>query len=432
MSNDDVIESDVVVVGGGLAGLTAGAVAAGEGARVTVIEAHRRGGRARTSDVGLARFNQGAHALYRRGSGWKVLASLGIEPTGGPPAIAEARGLCGDELAILPIGPIGLARTSLLGAKGKIQFGKLMTRLAKLDTTTLAGRSLSTWFDEQDVDERVRALVSALARVSTYDPDPASLPADLAVRQLQLGSAGVLYLDGGWQQLVDALNERCAQRGAQVLERDQVTEITNDGSGRWHVQTGGGTHVAANAVVIAAGGPAACRSLLATTTTTPLPPAWSAVGPDIVASCLDIAASREADPPIVFGVDVPLYLSTHCPPAQLAPAGTTIVHLMRYGGASDASAGRAQLTALAARAGLDESVISEQRYLHRMTVIHGRPDVERGLAGRAPVAVADADGLFVAGDWVGPEGWLADASLSSGEAAGLLAAAHARLGAQGR
>ena len=429
MSNDDVIESDVVVVGGGLAGLTAGAVAAGEGARVTVIEAHRRGGRARTSDVGSARFNQGAHALYRHGSGWKVLASLGIEPTGGPPAIAAARGLCGNELAILPTGPIGLARTSLLGAKGKIHFGKLMTKLAKLDATTLAGQSLRTWFDEQDVDERVRALVTALARVATYDPDPASLPADLAVRQVQLGSTGVLYLDGGWQQLVDALNERCAQRGAHVLERDQVTEITNDGSGRWHVRTGSGTHVAAIAVVIAAGGPAACRSLLAAT---PPPPAWSAVGPDIVASCLDIAASRDADPPILFGVDVPLYLSTHCPPAQLAPAGTTIVHVMRYGGAAEPAAGRAELTALAGRVGLDESVISEQRYLHRMTVIHGRPDVERGLAGRAPVAVGDRDGLFVAGDWVGPEGWLADASLSSGEAAGLLAAAHARLGAPGR
>ena len=426
MSNE-AIDTDVVVVGGGLAGLTAAAVAAGEGARVTVIEAHRRGGRARTTDVGSARFNQGAHALYRHGSGWKILAALGIEPTGGPPAIAAARGFHGGELAILPIGPMGLARTSLLGAKGKIQFGKLMTKLAKLDTTTLAGQPLSAWFDEQDVDERVRALVTALARVSTYDPDPASLPADLAVRQVQLGSAGVLYLDGGWQQVVDALNERCAQRGAQVLERDQVTEITNDGSGRWHVRTGGGTHVAANAVVIAAGGPAACRSLLATS-----PSAWSTVGPDIVASCLDIAATREADPPIVFGVDVPLYLSTHCPPAQLAPAGTTIVHLMRYGGASDASAGRAELMALAGRARLDEKVISEQRYLHRMTVIHGRPDVERGLSGRAPVAVADRDGLFVAGDWVGPEGWLADASLSSGEASGLLASSHARLGARGR
>jgi hypothetical protein len=30
--------------------------------------------------------------------------------------------------------------------------------------------------------------------------------------------------------------------------------------------------------------------------------------------------------------------------------------------------------------------------------------------------------VFIAGDWVGSEGWLADCSLSSGERAGLLAA----------
>jgi hypothetical protein len=50
------------------------------------------------------------------------------------------------------------------------------------------------------------------------------------------------------------------------------------------------------------------------------------------------------------------------------------------------------------------------------------PAVGRGIAGRPPVAVPAAPGLFVAGDWVGPVGWLADTSLVSGERAGLLAA----------
>jgi hypothetical protein len=35
--------------------------------------------------------------------------------------------------------------------------------------------------------------------------------------------------------------------------------------------------------------------------------------------------------------------------------------------------------------------------------------------------------VYVAGDWVGPRGWLADASLSSGEAAGLAAARPAAI-----
>ena len=40
--------------------------------------------------------------------------------------------------------------------------------------------------------------------------------------------------------------------------------------------------------------------------------------------------------------------------------------------------------------------------------------------------VWSAPGLFLAGDWVGPDGWLSDASLASGEHAGLLAATAAR------
>jgi predicted NAD/FAD-dependent oxidoreductase len=38
--------------------------------------------------------------------------------------------------------------------------------------------------------------------------------------------------------------------------------------------------------------------------------------------------------------------------------------------------------------------------------------------------VASSPGLFVAGDWVGPTGLLADAAVSSGEAAARAAAHH--------
>jgi pyruvate/2-oxoglutarate dehydrogenase complex dihydrolipoamide dehydrogenase (E3) component len=40
-------------------------------------------------------------------------------------------------------------------------------------------------------------------------------------------------------------------------------------------------------------------------------------------------------------------------------------------------------------------------------------------------------GVYVAGDWVGPRGWLADAALSSGEAAGRAAAREAARRADG-
>jgi hypothetical protein len=57
-----------------------------------------------------------------------------------------------------------------------------------------------------------------------------------------------------------------------------------------------------------------------------------------------------------------------------------------------------------------------------MIVTHHLPTPRQGLAGRPPVVVPDSPGLFVAGDWVGSDGWLADCSLISGERAGLWAA----------
>jgi hypothetical protein len=50
-----------------------------------------------------------------------------------------------------------------------------------------------------------------------------------------------------------------------------------------------------------------------------------------------------------------------------------------------------------------------------------------GLAGRPASRVAGIDGLFLAGDWIGSVGMLADAALSSGREAGRSAARAAGL-----
>src|SRR5690606_23426757 len=112
----------------------------------------------------------------------------------------------------------------------------------------------------------------------------------------------------------------------------------------------------------------------------------------------------------------------HSPPADLAPDGVRVVHVARYG-ATDAVADRARLELLATAAGIDPGDVVARRFLRRMVVHTAIPSVGHGgPAGRPRVVVADRPGVFLAGDWVGPVGMLADASLASGEAAGSLAA----------
>jgi phytoene dehydrogenase-like protein len=74
--------------------------------------------------------------------------------------------------------------------------------------------------------------------------------------------------------------------------------------------------------------------------------------------------------------------------------------------------------------------IVHDRFLARMTVVGAQPRaVNGGLAGRPPITATGMANVFLAGDWVGPDGMLADAAFASGHAAGLAAAQQAARGA---
>jgi hypothetical protein len=73
------------------------------------------------------------------------------------------------------------------------------------------------------------------------------------------------------------------------------------------------------------------------------------------------------------------------------------------------------------------SEVMVRRFLPSMTVSHAIPSVATGgLRGRAPVEVRDLPGLYLAGDWVGGQGTLANASVASAAHAAQLVVARAR------
>jgi hypothetical protein len=58
------------------------------------------------------------------------------------------------------------------------------------------------------------------------------------------------------------------------------------------------------------------------------------------------------------------------------------------------------------------------QYLPRITVVERLDRAsEGGVSGRPEAAVAELPGVFLAGDWVSSQGWLADASLGSARSA---------------
>jgi hypothetical protein len=179
--------------------------------------------------------------------------------------------------------------------------------------------------------------------------------------------------------------------------------------------------VVAAHVVLAGGSPAACAGLLPAA-----PAAWTDLGPGAFAACLDVGLDHEPETTLLLGIDRPLYAVRHTPAADLAPAGGSVVHGLRYLRADehlDPAEGRRELEEHLRLAGSDPRSATIVRYLHRMTVVSSLATPERGgLAGRPRVDSSGLDAISVAGDWVGPIGHLADASLVSGAAAGALAA----------
>src|SRR6266478_5234798 len=83
------VGKNVIVVGGGLAGLAASIYLARAGKSVTIFERRRYlGGRAITHLRRGFRFNLGPHALYRTGGSARVLRELGVPVRGGMPKAA--------------------------------------------------------------------------------------------------------------------------------------------------------------------------------------------------------------------------------------------------------------------------------------------------------------------------------------------------------
>jgi phytoene dehydrogenase-like protein len=326
---------------------------------------------------------------------------------------------------------VSLLTTSLLPLGGKLELGRFFARLPRTDARAFDRTTVESWLAATFRNASVTRFVRAFIRLSTYAADTGRMSAGVAIRQMQAAlGKGVLYLDDGWQTLVDALGERTRAAGGHVFVGARVVAIESSASGHC-VRLAGFTDLAASAVIVAAA-PAAAAEIVASGRHDMLRRRAEIALP-VRAACLDVALSATPRPQSKFalGIDRPLYFSLHSASARLAPAGGALIHAAKYLGTDgDEEAGNdaSELEALIDRMQPRwRDVVVERRFLPSMIVANDLPTAEGGgLAGRTPVTLDGLPGIYLAGDWVGPQALLADASLASAHAASELAIAYVR------
>jgi phytoene dehydrogenase-like protein len=402
MSDPHAHTNTAIVVGGGPAGLIAAAKLADAGIATTLLEASSAlGGRAASKQQSGFDLNQGAHALYVGGPGMRQLRSLGIDPERWNPVSHRSVFLRGGRARRSPGATVELTRW--LGA------------VLRRGPAGLQRTSVNDWLARTLPDPEARAAAGALVRVTTFVADHDALSADVAARQIRLGAApGVRYVTGGWGRIVDALEAQARGRGATIRTRAGVRGLEPSAEGGWSVRLDDEL-LPADAVVLAAGEYGTCAQLLDER-------APASPGPAAEVSTLDLGLSSLPRRGRTFGlgIDEPAYISKHSPPGH---ADGVLMSLVGY---ERGPRSALEAVADAVQPGWRERLTFD-RFLPRMVPVSAIPTpASGGVAGRP--AVDRGDGLFVAGDWVGPEGWLLDAALSSGAAAASGVAAAMRAG----
>jgi phytoene dehydrogenase-like protein len=145
--------------------------------------------------------------------------------------------------------------------------------------------------------------------------------------------------------------------------------------------------------------------------------------PGLVA-CLDVALGRLPSPgvPVVQDLDGPRFMTTQSLYSKVAPRGGALLYTFKQldpRRPGDPREDERDLEDLLDRAqpGWREALIKRQ-YLTRMEAVGALPTASGGgFAGRPGRRVPGLEGLYLAGDWVGPEGFLVDASVGSARSA---------------
>ncbi|MER5537147.1 protoporphyrinogen oxidase [Streptomyces mirabilis] len=275
----------VVVIGGGIAGLAAAHRLLDRGARVTVLEASDRvGGKLLPGEIAGARVDLGAESmLARRPEAVALAREVGLADRLRPPATATASLWTRGALRPMPKGHVmGVPGTAaalfgVLSDEGLARIG----RDAELPRTEVGddvavGEYVAARLGREVVDRLVEPLLGGVYAGDAYRISMRLAVPQLfaavrthvslteAVREIQAKAAAAqqtgpvfMGIEGGVGQLPLAVARSVRARGGEILTGTTVTELRRAEDGGWRVVAGGRVLHADGVVVAVPAGAAA-------------------------------------------------------------------------------------------------------------------------------------------------------------------------------
>jgi phytoene dehydrogenase-like protein len=395
-------ETEITVVGGGIAGLVASIACAEGGASVRLLEAHERlGGRGRGTEPPFVA-NLGPHVLYANGTLWRFLRERELLPPVARP----------------PMTRIFFRAAGKRRRTPPLTFPGALMRLWRVQEAP-DDLSFRAWVAERCGAEAAE-LLSRSCGVFAFHHDPGELAASFCWERFRQAFVDLppkaRYVRGGWSALMAVLERGARERGVRIETGVRVRDLADVGRGP--------TIVATELRDAAA--------LLGDETLT-----WPSGR--IVALDLGLRRTRRrdgrgrvgGDPFVVWDLDEAGWVETFSlPDPSLAPDGHALVQAqMPLRPGESVEDGERRLEALldvGFPRGWRERVAFRRRQL--LDGRSGALDLP-GTSWRDRPAIDRGDGVFLCGDSVAAPGLLSDPAVTSAReaAAGALAASQAGL-----
>ncbi|WP_061297264.1 phytoene desaturase family protein [Herbidospora cretacea] len=366
--------TQITIIGGGLAGLTAAIACAEEGAGVVLHEAHQTlGGRARSTAAPYVA-NDGTHVLYSDGAPFRWLDRRGLAGPHrrlGQREFRKFRVLYGSRLRSSPPRPL---------------VGALLRRRYEAPVH----ESFAAW-GHRHLGEEATQAVAGLLGVVTYEADPGRLSARFVWDRFRRVSRPAFpaprYVVGGWGRMIDRMAARARDLGVAIETGSRVTGLPEG-------------------PVIVATSLDAARSLLGDPALT-----WESGR----AALLDLGVDRHPDDAfLVADLDEGGFLERYSSPdPSLAPAGKSLIQMqmpLRPGEGRIAAIARLERLADLGLPGWRERVAWRREALANGRT--GALDLP-GQTWRDRPAIDRGDGVWLAGDAVAAPGLLGEVAVNS-------------------